>query len=133
MRTLFCGALLLDGKTATHGNLLVQDDQIAAICAPEDKPCADQVIDASGCLLMPALYNAHTHAAMTLMRGRGSDLPLESWLTQAIFPAEEKLTVQAVRLGTQLAMLEMLRFGTRALPICIIISGRPARRQSRRG
>jgi 5-methylthioadenosine/S-adenosylhomocysteine deaminase len=112
MRTLFCGALLLDGKTAAFGNLLVQDDRIAALCAPEDKPCADQVIDASGCLLMPALYNAHTHAAMTLMRGLGSDLPLESWLTQAIFPAEEKLTVQAVRIGTQMAMLEMLRFGT---------------------
>jgi len=73
---------------------------------------ADQVIDGRGQLLMPSLVNAHTHNAMTLFRGVGSDLPLSNWLFETILPLEKKMTAPIARVGIQLALLEHLRFGT---------------------
>ena len=40
------------------------------------------MIDAAGLLLAPPLVNGHTHAAMTLFRGYGDDLPLMEWLRE---------------------------------------------------
>jgi 5-methylthioadenosine/S-adenosylhomocysteine deaminase len=63
-------------------------------------------------VLVPGLVNAHTHAAMALMRGLADDLPLMRWLEQHIWPAEGKHVSPAmVRDGTLLACAEMLRGG----------------------
>ncbi|WDL97232.1 amidohydrolase [Alicyclobacillus sp. ALC3] len=61
---------------------------------------------------MPGLVNTHGHAAMTLLRGAGDDLPLQTWLTERVFPMEAKLTGDAIYWGTLLACWEMLRSGT---------------------
>ena len=64
-------------------------------------------------ILIPGLINAHTHAAMSLMRGLADDLPLMTWLQEHIWPAEAKwVNPEFVRDGTRLAMAEMLRGGT---------------------
>ncbi|MBC7225107.1 MAG: hypothetical protein H5T59_12685 [Anaerolineae bacterium] len=39
----------------------------------------DEVVDGRNRLLMPGFFNAHTHAAMTLVRGWADDLPLDRW------------------------------------------------------
>jgi 5-methylthioadenosine/S-adenosylhomocysteine deaminase len=75
---------------------------------------ADEALDAEGCLVMPGLVNAHTHAAMTLLRGYADDKPLGSWLREDIWPAEAELTPEDVRAGTDLGILEMIRSGTTA-------------------
>ena len=63
--------------------------------------------------LIPGFINTHTHAAMSLMRGIADDLPLMEWLSEHIWPAEEKFVdYQFVKDGTQLAIAEMLRCGT---------------------
>jgi len=63
-------------------------------------------------VLIPGLVNLHTHAAMTLLRGLGDDLPLMEWLQNHIWPAEAKhLSAQFVHDGTLLACAEMLRGG----------------------
>jgi 5-methylthioadenosine/S-adenosylhomocysteine deaminase len=70
-------------------------------------------LELRGHLLIPGLVNAHTHAAMTLLRGLADDLPLMTWLNQHIWPAESRwVSDEFVHDGTQLAMLEMLRGGT---------------------
>jgi 5-methylthioadenosine/S-adenosylhomocysteine deaminase len=80
---------------------------------PEVSPAAgDEVIDAAGAILVPPLVNGHTHAAMTLFRGHGDDLPLMRWLQEAIWPVEAKLEDEDVYWGTRLACLEMIRTGT---------------------
>ncbi len=72
-----------------------------------------QKIDARGCIVLPGLVNSHTHAAMTLFRGIGDDLPLRVWLFDRIFPVEaEFVRPETVYLGTLLACLEMLASGT---------------------
>jgi 5-methylthioadenosine/S-adenosylhomocysteine deaminase len=64
-------------------------------------------------LVTPGLINAHTHAAMVLLRGVGDDLPLGRWLNERIWPLEAALvSEQFVYDGTRLAALEMLRSGT---------------------
>ena len=67
-------------------------------------------IDGRGGIVMPGLYNAHCHAAMTLERGVGSDLHLMDWLNQ-VFPIEANLKERDVYDGTKLAILEMIRRG----------------------
>ena len=64
-------------------------------------------------VLIPGLINAHTHAAMTLLRGFADDLPLEQWLQERIWPIEKRwVSAEMVRDGTELAIAEMLRGGT---------------------
>jgi 5-methylthioadenosine/S-adenosylhomocysteine deaminase len=63
--------------------------------------------------LIPGLVNAHTHAAMSLMRGMADDLPLMTWLSEHIWPAEARVVnEQYVHDGTRLAVAEMLLGGT---------------------
>lgn len=69
-------------------------------------------IAGNGRVLLPGLVNSHTHVPMTLMRGYGDDLPLDTWLFNRIFPFEDKLTADAVYWGSLLGMAEMLSTGT---------------------
>jgi len=62
--------------------------------------------------LIPGFVNAHTHAAMCLMRGIADDKPLMEWLTDHIWPLEQQWMGEAfVRDGSDLAMAEMIRGG----------------------
>lgn len=72
----------------------------------------DEVRDFRNKLLMPGLINTHTHAAMTLLRGLGCDFPLKNWLFDCILPKEDNLTRDDIRVGTDLAIMEMLSTGT---------------------
>jgi 5-methylthioadenosine/S-adenosylhomocysteine deaminase len=72
----------------------------------------DETLEADGAPLIAPLLNGHTHAAMTLFRGSGGDLPLPRWLRERIWPVEEKLEAEDVYWGTRLACAEMTRTGT---------------------
>ncbi len=74
---------------------------------------AEQVVDLPGHVLVPGLVNAHTHAAMTLLRGLADDLGLMTWLQDHIWPAEARwVDEEFVADGTRLALGEMIRSGT---------------------
>jgi 5-methylthioadenosine/S-adenosylhomocysteine deaminase len=63
--------------------------------------------------LLPGLINAHTHTAMSLMRGIADDLQLMDWLQNHIWPLEHRwMSAEFVQDGTDLAIAEMLRGGT---------------------
>ena len=72
----------------------------------------DEHLDAAGSILVAPMVNGHTHAAMTLFRGYGDDLPLMRWLEEKIWPIERRLEPEDVYWGTRLACLEMIRTGT---------------------
>jgi 5-methylthioadenosine/S-adenosylhomocysteine deaminase len=99
----------LDGEAV---GLRCADGLIAAL-GPEVQPePGDETIDAGGAPLLAPLVNGHTHAAMTLFRGSGGDLPLMPWLEERIWPVEAKLSEEDVYRGTRLACAEMARSGT---------------------
>jgi len=102
--------VVLDGR---RRSIRTEGGRIAAIDDPTDpSPDVDEVIDGAGLHAFPSLRNGHTHAAMTLFRGYGDDLPLMEWLRTVIWPAEARLTEDDVYHGTRLALLEMIRGGT---------------------
>lgn len=93
-------------------NLRAGSDVIDAIgpgVTPQD---GDDVLDATGHALVGPMINGHGHAAMTLLRGYGSDLQLQEWLQHKIWPAEANLTDDDCYWGVRLAALEMIRSGT---------------------
>jgi 5-methylthioadenosine/S-adenosylhomocysteine deaminase len=98
------------GSVAIRGNTIVAVGPAAQIAASYR---AADTIDAAGRVVMPGLINTHTHAPMVLYRGLGDDLALMDWLQKYIFPAEAKtVSPEFVRIGTELAALEMIRSGT---------------------
>jgi len=99
----------LDGAAV---GLRVVDGRIAELGVDVVPAPGDEVVEGSGHVLLPGLVNGHTHAAMTLFRGYGGDLPLMEWLEQKIWPAEARLTDDDVYWGTRLACCEMIRTGT---------------------
>lgn len=82
-------------------------DPLAALYSPRE------VIDASGCLVLPGLVNTHTHVPMVCFRGLADDLPLMDWLNNHIFPAERRfVNREMVRVGALLGIAEMILSGT---------------------
>jgi 5-methylthioadenosine/S-adenosylhomocysteine deaminase len=78
-----------DTRVLEQHSVAVRAGRIVGI-APTDvareRYSADQQFDRPHHALLPGLVNAHTHAPMTLLRGRGEDRPLMPWLTETIWP-----------------------------------------------
>ena len=106
-----------DAKSVLEGHALaISDDHIVALDSSEAinaRYRAKTEIALPNHLLMPGLVNAHTHAAMTLLRGYADELPLMEWLSHHIWPTEAKwVDARFVEIGTDLALAEMIRSGT---------------------
>ncbi len=114
---LFADIDILDENYAVqhHRWVGVRDGRIAYLGeqppTPEQRAAFGEVYDGAGKLLMPALYNAHAHAPMTLLRGYAESLPLQRWLEEKCFPFEDKMTAEDCYWGTLLACAEMARYG----------------------
>jgi 5-methylthioadenosine/S-adenosylhomocysteine deaminase len=107
--TLAIAGATLDGEAV---GLRAEDGRIVEL-GPEVAPReGDEVIGAGGMALVSGLWNSHTHAAMTLFRGYGDDMPLMEWLRKKIWPVEERLDADDVYWGARLACAEMIRTGT---------------------
>ena len=113
MKTILKNARLLPEYGYGDANVCVtvENKRITAIEREVPDCKGAEVIDAGGNLLIPAFYNAHCHAAMTLFRGYGEDLPLQRWLEERIFPAEELLTHKSVYTASKFAIAEMIKGG----------------------
>ena len=92
-------------------NILIKDGRFADLHASAEAS-AERVIDGEGLAILPALYNTHTHAAMTLLRGYADDLPLDKWLQEYIWPYEDKMTAADIAEGSRIAVREMIDTGT---------------------
>ena len=106
--------VLVSGK---ERDIYIDGTEIAAITeAGRGRATAggnvDVVIDGRDKAAIPGLFNGHTHAAMTLLRGYADDMPLHAWLTTKIWPLEARMTEEDVYWGTKLACLEMIKSGT---------------------
>jgi len=103
-------AVLTEHALAVKSGRIVD---IVPAAAARRRFAAREVAELPGHVLIPGLVNLHTHAAMSLLRGYGDDLPLMEWLTTRIWPAEQKaVSADFVRDGSLLACAEMLAGGT---------------------
>ena len=104
------------GRVLEGHALAVRDGAIAALgpaAELDSKFSPRERLHLDGHALVPGFVNAHTHAAMTLFRGLADDLPLQTWLSEHIWPAEARFVDKGfVQAGTRLAAVEMLRGGT---------------------
>lgn len=104
-----------DGAVFTDHSLVVDNGEIVALLPSQNLSAqfaALQHVELNEHVLIPGLVNAHTHAAMTLLRGFADDLPLVTWLKDRIWPTEgEWVDEDFVWDGTTLAVAEMLRAG----------------------
>jgi 5-methylthioadenosine/S-adenosylhomocysteine deaminase len=104
------------GEVLEAHSLAIHQGRVAGIAPREqarDQWHPTETVSLPGHAIMPGLVNAHTHTAMSLMRGLADDLPLMEWLENHIWPVEGRLiSPQFVEDGAYLAIAEMLRGGT---------------------
>jgi 8-oxoguanine deaminase len=99
------------------GGVVVQEGKIIELVAsgqdPHRKP--DFVFDAFHHVILPGLINTHHHFYQTLTRAHPNAINKElfDWL-KALYPLWARLTPEAMRLGTRLALAELLMSGVTA-------------------
>jgi 5-methylthioadenosine/S-adenosylhomocysteine deaminase len=113
-----CQILTIDARMTIHdlGSVVVEKGLIVyagpSSSLPEEWKFRNK-IDLTGKIVMPAFFNSHNHAAMSIFRGLGNDLSLNEWLNHFIWPAESRnINPDTVYLGTMISALEMIRSGT---------------------
>ncbi len=106
---LLTGGQLVPGGAVDIGT----DGRIVAVGPESGLAPPERVgsVDRVGGLLMPGLVNAHAHTPMTLVRSAGDGMPLETWLTDAIWPREGHMTPDDAKWGMMLGSTEMLLAG----------------------
>lgn len=110
-----CTIVPISGPVIAKGVIAINDDRLHYVGRADGLPAgwqADTVIEAGDMVALPGLVNAHTHAAMTLLRSYADDLPLKQWLEEKIWPREDRLEREDIYWGSKLALLEMIRSGT---------------------
>ena len=83
-----------EGAALDDDAVVVDAGRIVAVAPTPDaraRYAARTEVERPAHVALPGLVNAHTHAAMTLMRGLADDLPLMRWLEEHIWPAEHTL------------------------------------------
>ena len=110
------GRVLRPDLTIERAGVLIDQDSgtIQAVGDEARSAAPADELDAGGDLVIPGLVNAHTHVAMTLLRGYADDKPLDAWLQEDIWPVEAELTPEDVRAGAELGIVEMIKSGTTA-------------------
>ena len=94
-------------------SILIENNRIKAVGPAADLPqTADDVIDATGHVIIPGLINTHHHMYQSLTRAvpAAQDASLFQWL-KALYPIWAKLTPEMIRISTQTAMAELLLSG----------------------
>ena len=106
---LIKNGLVFSQGTFSRTDILLEGGSIAAV---GEGLAHEESFDASGLIIIPGMVNAHTHLAMTLLRGAGDDMPLQAWLSERIWPLEGNLTRTDCYWGGMLGIVEMIRTGT---------------------
>jgi cytosine/adenosine deaminase-related metal-dependent hydrolase len=91
-------------------HILIEDNRIVSVSPTRSD--ADETIDATGCAVIPGLINTHHHLYQSLTRCL---LPVQNaklfdWLL-GLYEVWRKLDFEAVKIGSQISMAEMLLSG----------------------
>lgn len=115
MNILIKGAsVLMPDYTTKVADIAITDDKIVTVGEVPADFVADRTVEGKDHMAVPGFINAHTHASMTLLRSYGDDMELMDWLNNKIWPLEAKMKEKDIRVGAELAVLEMIKSGTTA-------------------
>ncbi|MGR6835394.1 5'-deoxyadenosine deaminase [Syntrophomonas erecta] len=95
-------------------DIFIKQDRIVQI-GELDNISADQIIDATGKLVIPGLIQTHIHLCQVLFRGMADDLELLDWLKLKIWPLEGAHDEESLYYSALLGCAELLRGGTTAI------------------
>jgi cytosine/adenosine deaminase-related metal-dependent hydrolase len=115
MAILLRGGTLLpmvDDARPIAGDVLVSGARIAQIGTGLEVPADTEVVDCSGCYVMPGLVQTHVHLVQTMFRGLAEDVGLLDWLRRFIWPLEAAHDEASVRACVRLGLGELLTSGT---------------------
>jgi len=101
------------GLEFPDGAVLLRDNVIEAVGPTSQLTArADEVVDARGLVLLPGLVCTHHHFFQTLTRNlpQAQDAELFDWLV-AHYPIWARLTPEAVRVSTEVAIAELMLSG----------------------
>lgn len=96
---------LRPGDAPAVRDVFVEGDRIA-------QQAGGEVIDASGCYVMPGLVQTHIHLVQTIFRGLAEELSLLEWLRDRIWPLEAAHDEASLRATARLGLLDLLTTGT---------------------
>jgi cytosine/adenosine deaminase-related metal-dependent hydrolase len=107
--------LTMDGQQQriSGGGLFARDGVIEVVGQSSDLPDqADEVIDASGMIVLPGLINTHHHLYQTLTRALpgAQDEELFDWLIR-LYPVWGELSDEAVHVSAVVGLAEMILSG----------------------
>jgi 5-methylthioadenosine/S-adenosylhomocysteine deaminase len=97
------------------GYVAIDGARILAVGAAAQQPAYDgfdDIIDASGCVVLPGLINLHQHHWYTLFKGMADGYLLEDWVFQFLLPAARLLSPRAMRAASYVSAMEMVATGT---------------------
>ena len=97
-------------KYEPNMDILIEDNKIKRIEKNINEDC-EKVINASGKVVMPGLINTHSHISMSIFRETVDGLKTQDWLTQKIWPMEDKFTNEDIYYATMLSCIEMIETG----------------------
>jgi len=112
--------LLRDACRVDHDvDILIEGNRIAAIGSHLSAPAGAEIVEATGCAVIPGLINGHTHLYQNFLKGAGTGLCLTPWCDRVLFPMADVILRQQ-RAGNQrpaylwstLGAIEMIRGGT---------------------
>ena len=104
----------ISGKKIFKGNIYIEDNIIREIGSK--KFSADNIIDATGKIVIPSLINAHSHMYGAYARGMSlKGEPPQNFiqiLKKLWWMLDKKLTTKDIRLCTDISAIEALKSGT---------------------
>ena len=100
---------------ALDADVALAGTTIAAVGSGLEAPAGADVVDVSGCLVLPGFVQAHVHVVQSLARHRAEGLELLRWLAERIWPYEAALTPAEVAAAARLGVAELLCGGTTAV------------------
>jgi len=116
-RTLIRGATVITMDAAgvlPRADILIVDDRIEAI-APAVAADDAELVDASGCIVVPGLVNAHMHTWQTALRGVAANWTLPEYFRKMHAGLATVFEPEDLHIATLVGALNQLNCGTTTL------------------
>jgi cytosine/adenosine deaminase-related metal-dependent hydrolase len=122
MLTLFTNATIitvdvqktiwLDGAILVDGDRIGAIGKTAALLGHPALKADSKIVNCQGKIILPGFINTHAHLGQSILRGLAEDVPLHSWLCDAIWPLEANYEGDDGYVASKMTIAEMLKSGT---------------------